>query len=49
MVFPNKGDFSDVDEERYSTLEKAQKGHEKMVKKWSKNGAEELLTIMSKV
>ena len=36
MVFPSEGDFSDVDVERYSTLEEAQKGHEEMVKKWSR-------------
>ena len=36
MVFSSEGDFSDVDVERYSTLEEAQKGHEEMVKKWSR-------------
>ena len=36
MVFSSEGDFSDVDVERYSTLEEAQKGHKEMVKKWSR-------------
>jgi hypothetical protein len=35
MVFPKKGDWSDLDCERYSTEEEAIKGHENMVKKWS--------------
>ena len=35
MVFPKKGDFSDLDCERYSTEEEAIAGHKEMVKKWS--------------
>lgn len=34
MVFPEKGKYSDLDCERYSTLEEALKGHEEMIKKW---------------
>lgn len=36
MVFPKKGDFTDMDTERYSTYEEAEKGHKKMVNKWKK-------------
>jgi len=36
MVFPKKGDFSDLDCERYSTEAQAKKGHEKVCKEWSK-------------
>ena len=36
MVFPNEGDFSDVDVERYSTLEEAEEGHQELVEKWEK-------------
>ena len=35
MVFPKKGDYGDLDMERYSTEEKSKIGHTKMVKKWS--------------
>lgn len=34
MVF--KGNLIDLDMARYSTYEEAEKGHKKMVKKWSK-------------
>lgn len=37
MVFPKKGIWVDVDMERYSTEEEAVQGHQRMVKKWSKN------------
>lgn len=33
MVFPEKGNFSDEDMERYSTLEEAESGHKRMVEK----------------
>lgn len=36
MVFPKKGDYGDLDCERYSTEDQAKKGHEIMCKKWSK-------------
>jgi hypothetical protein len=36
MVFPSREDFSDLDCERYSTLEEAEIGHIEMVKKWDK-------------
>lgn len=36
MVFPSEKNFNDLDSNRYSTFEEAKKGHEKMVKKWSK-------------
>jgi len=36
MVFPNKGDWLDLDMERYSTEKEALAGHREMVKKWSK-------------
>ena len=35
MVFPEK-DMGDLDMDRYTTWEEAEKGHKKMVKKWSK-------------
>ena len=35
MVF-SKNSYEDLDMERYSTYEEAEKGHKKMVKKWSK-------------
>lgn len=35
MVFPKKGDFNDIDLQRYTTLEEAEKGHEEVVKKYS--------------
>jgi hypothetical protein len=35
MVFPSKSDLSELDIDRYSTLEEAQKGHEEFVKKYS--------------
>ena len=34
MVFPKKGDYQDLDTDRYSTLEEAKKGHQKLVEKW---------------
>lgn len=36
MVFPEKGNYSELDVDRYYTEEEALKGHKKMVKKWSK-------------
>ena len=36
MVFPNKKDLEELDMDRYSTWEEAQKGHKRMVKKWLK-------------
>ena len=36
MVFPNKIDLDELDMDRYSTWGEAEKGHKKMVKKWSK-------------
>lgn len=35
MVFPKKGDYADLEMERYSTLERAEKGHQKLVNKYS--------------
>ena len=35
MVFPKKGDYQDLDCQRYSTEEEAISGHEKLVKKYS--------------
>ena len=35
MVFPEEGDWIDLDVKRYSTLEEAEKGHKEMVKKWN--------------
>ncbi len=34
MVFSRKDDENDLDYQRYSTLEEAQKGHEEIVKKY---------------
>jgi len=36
MVFSEKGNFRDLDMDRYSTWDEASKGHEKMVKRWNK-------------
>ena len=36
MVFPKKGNYKDLDMDRYSTEKEALSGHNKMVKKWSK-------------
>jgi hypothetical protein len=36
MLFSKKGDWSDIDCKRYSTLEEAKKGHEEMKKKYEK-------------
>lgn len=36
MVFPKKGDFSEVDMDRYTTYLQAEKGHANMVKKYGK-------------
>ena len=36
MVFPSKENFRDLGMDRYTTWEEAEKGHKKMVKKWSK-------------
>lgn len=35
MVFPKKGDYSDIDVARYETEEQAKRGHNRMVKKYS--------------
>lgn len=35
MVFPEKGNYSDLDQERYSTEDEAKKGHLKMCVEWS--------------
>ena len=35
MVFPEKGDFSDLDMERYSTLKEAKAGHKRMFEKYN--------------
>lgn len=35
MVFKKKGDWSELDMDRYSTEKEAIKGHERMVKKWA--------------
>lgn len=35
MVFKSKNDMNELDIERYSTLEEAKAGHERMVGKWS--------------
>lgn len=35
MVFPRKGNFEDIDMDRYSCLIEALNGHNNMVKKWS--------------
>lgn len=35
MVFESPESFADLDVERYSTIEQAQEGHERMVEKWS--------------
>lgn len=37
MVFNNKESFEDLDIDRYSIYEEAEKGHEKMVAKWTNN------------
>jgi len=34
MVFPKEGNWEELDMERYSTYEEAEKGHERMIKKW---------------
>jgi hypothetical protein len=34
MVFPSKGNYCDLDMQRYFTLEEAKEGHEVMVKKY---------------
>ncbi len=36
MLFPKKGDWGELDMERYSILEEAEKGHEEMKKKYEK-------------
>jgi hypothetical protein len=35
MVFPSKGDMSDMDCERYATEAEARQGHERLCAKWS--------------
>lgn len=34
MVFPQQNNWGEEDMERYSTLEEAKEGHERMVDKW---------------
>jgi len=41
MVFPKKGDWSDQDCDRYSTIEEAIAGHEAMVKKHTEEERDE--------
>ena len=36
MVFPKKGDWGELDMDRYSTYKEAEEGHKLMVKKWKK-------------
>jgi hypothetical protein len=36
MVFPERGDFHELDVRRYSTETEAKQGHVRMVKKWAK-------------
>jgi len=36
MVFPNKGNWGEIDMDRYPTLKEAKAGHEKMVKKYKR-------------
>lgn len=36
MVFPSRGEFGDLDCQRYSTEAEALAGHAQMVEKWSK-------------
>ncbi len=35
MVFPKKGEYGELDMDRYSTLEEAEAGHKKMVEEWT--------------
>jgi hypothetical protein len=35
MVFPSKDNYEDIDCDRYSTLEEAIAGHQKMIDKWN--------------
>ncbi|MFP5261009.1 MAG: hypothetical protein ACLGJB_03785 [Blastocatellia bacterium] len=35
MVFPSKGNYSEIDVDRYSTWKEAQAGHKRMVEKYS--------------
>mgnify|MGYP001558220120 FL=1 len=35
MVFSKEGEYNELDMDRYSTLEEAQRGHETMVQKWA--------------
>jgi hypothetical protein len=34
MIFPSKGNYGELDMDRYSTWEEAEQGHKEMVKKW---------------
>ena len=34
MVFPSRNNFSELDCDRYATWGEAEKGHERMIKKW---------------
>lgn len=36
MVFPKKGNYSELETRRYSTEEEAKEGHAALVEKWSK-------------
>jgi len=37
-VFPRRGDYEDLDCERYPTLAEAKRGHEAMLEKWRQRG-----------
>ena len=41
MVFPSKGNWTDIDVSQYATEEEALAGHEAMVAKWAARVAEE--------
>lgn len=40
MVFPARGNWTEIDAARYDTEEEARAGHQVMVEKWSKQGGE---------
>ena len=40
MVFDREGEWTDLDQRRYSTEEQARAGHAEMVAKWSQSEAE---------
>ena len=41
MVFPKRGEWGELDSDRYSTEEQARAGHERMVAKWTAEAAPE--------